>query len=205
MGKRRKPVESTPDALTPAGEAITAAVKAARTKREPRPTGRPTDYSDKIAARICARIAAGESVRTICRDEDMPGASTVFLWLSKHEGFVEQYARAREAQADAIMEDILDIADDATNDWMERRGEEDAGWALNGEHIQRSKLRVDARKWMAGKLAPKKYGDRASVELTGKDGGAIKTEGSTTLDLSGATLEQLQAIAQLRIPTGDGG
>jgi hypothetical protein len=178
-----------------------------KAKPAPKPTGRPSDYSEEVAALICARIAAGESVRTICRDEDMPAMSTVFVWLAKHEGFQEQYARAREAQADAIMEDILDIADDGTNDWMERQNEngDSAGWSLNGEHVQRSKLRVDARKWMAGKLAPKKYGEKSAVELTGKDGGAIKTESETTLDLTGATLEQLQAIATLRIPATNRG
>jgi hypothetical protein len=135
--------------------------------------GRPTDFSEKIVAEICDRLCAGESLRTICRDDHMPVCSTVFVWLTKHPAFAEQYARARDVQADAIFEEILDIADNATNDWMERRGEGDAGWVANGEHIQRSRLRVDARKWMAGKLAPKKYGEKAALELSGKDGAPL--------------------------------
>jgi len=136
-------------------------------------TGRPSNYTEALAAEICDRLCAGESLRTICRDDHMPACSTVFRWLAAHEAFRDQYARARDVQADALFEDILDIADNATNDWMERHGEEDAGYQVNGEHIQRSKLRVDARKWMAGKLAPKKYGERAALELSGKDGAPL--------------------------------
>lgn len=131
------------------------------------PAGRPTDYSLELTARICARIADGESLRSICRDEDMPSTVSVFLWLQKHPEFTNQYVRAREAQADALADDILEISDDARNDWMERHGEDAAGWAVNGEHIQRSRLRVDARKWIASKLKPKKYGDK--VALGGAD------------------------------------
>lgn len=136
--------------------------------------GRPSDYNSEIAAQICGRIADGESLRAICRDESMPASSTVFVWLQKHPVFVEQYTRAREAQADAMADDILDISDNATNDWMQRNhGEDDPGWVANGEHIQRSKLRVDSRKWLASKLQPKKYGDKIDHSLTGKDGGPI--------------------------------
>ena len=135
--------------------------------------GRPSEFTEETAAEICDRLCAGESLRTIVRDDHMPASSTVFKWLAARPEFAEQYARAREVQADAIFEDILDIADDARNDWMERRGEDDKGWQANGEHIQRSRLRVDARKWMAGKLAPKKYGDKAALELSGKDGAPL--------------------------------
>jgi hypothetical protein len=77
------------------------------------------------------------------------------------------YARAREEQADAIFDEVLNIADDARNDWMEKHDEDGAniGWRENGEAIRRSQLRIDARKWMAGKLRPKKYGDK--LELSG--------------------------------------
>lgn len=126
--------------------------------------GRPTKYSQHVAALICARLAEGESLRSICSDEEMPASSTVFLWLAKHADFSEQYARAREAQADALFDEIIDIADDSRNDWMEIKygdsDDEDAGWKVNHEHIQRARLRVDSRKWMASKLSPKKYGDK---------------------------------------------
>lgn len=129
--------------------------------------GRPTDYTPEKAADICLRIADGQSVREIARSDDMPAMSTIFKWLAEHKEFSEQYARAKEAQAEHLAEDILDIADDARNDWMERRDEENAGWQANGEHIQRSRLRIDSRKWLLAKMLPKKYGER--VALAGDD------------------------------------
>lgn len=138
--------------------------------------GRPSDFSQEIADAICERIADGQSLRGICRDDDMPAASTVFKWLVDNKAFSEQYARAREAQADSLFDEMLEIADDARNDWMERRGEEDAGWVANGEHIQRSRLRLDARKWMAGKLRPKKYGEKIEQTLVGADGGPVRAD-----------------------------
>lgn len=138
--------------------------------------GRPSDFTQETADIICGRIMSGESVRSICSDADMPDQRTVYRWLASNEMFRQQYAHAREIQADTLFDDVLEIADDARNDWMERRGEEDAGWSVNGEHIQRSRLRVDARKWMAAKLAPKKYGDKVTTEVTGPDGGAMSYE-----------------------------
>lgn len=125
------------------------------------------DFSDDLADQICEGIADGRSLRSICNDVGMPNKATVFRWLAGNEAFRDRYARARDAQADAIFDEILDIADDASNDWMERRGEEDSGWVVNGEHVQRSRIRIDARKWMAGKLRPKVYGDKLDVEHTG--------------------------------------
>ena len=135
-------------------------------------TGRPTDFAQETADIICERIANGESLRGICGEEGMPDKATVFRWLNKHESFRDQYARAREAQADAVFDDILTIADDGRNDWMERKNAdgENIGWMENGEALRRSQLRIDARKWMAGKLKPKKYGDK--LETTHKGDGA---------------------------------
>ncbi len=111
----------------------------------------------------------------------MPAASTVFKWLNEQPMFSKQYARAKDVQVDAIVEECLEIADDGTNDWMERRSESEKGaginngWVLNGEHVQRSKLRCDQRKWWAARLAPKKYGDKVTQEISGPDGGPIIT------------------------------
>lgn len=134
--------------------------------------GRPSTYGPEIADLICVRLAEGQTLREICRDEAMPGLSTVFRWLGDHEAFRDQYARAREAQADAWADEIIEIADDGTNDWVERDGRE----AVNGDHIQRSKLRVDARKWLMSKAAPKKYGDKVALEHAGKDGAGLVVE-----------------------------
>ena len=135
------------------------------------------EFSPELFDRICERIAEGESLRSICQDEDMPSTTAVKKWLIKDDGgaLVAQYTRAREMQADTLFEDILDISDDARNDWMQREGEGASGYALNGEHIQRSRLRVGTRKWMAGKLRPKVYGDK--VDLTGNVGFTVTIAG----------------------------
>tara|TARA_R100001086_G_C11694547_1_gene219570 strand:- start:3 stop:410 length:408 start_codon:yes stop_codon:yes gene_type:complete len=121
------------------------------------PAGRPTDYNEAIAAHICSEMAGGRSLRSICEDEGMPGRSTVFQWLAKHKEFADQYARAQEDRTTAFAEDIIEIADDG-----------------NAEDVQRAKLRVDARKWLMSKMAPKKYGDKVTQELTGEGGGPVQ-------------------------------
>lgn len=129
--------------------------------------GRPSIFSQDLADAICDRLADGESLRSICADDTMPAKSTVFKWLGRNTIFADQYARAREAQADTLADEILDIADDGSNDWMERRREDGSvDEVLNHEHVQRSKLRLEARKWLAAKMQPKKYGDR---QLIGSD------------------------------------
>lgn len=80
----------------------------------------------------------------------MPNRVTVLRWLRVHDEFRDQYAQAREVQADTIVDEILEIADDARNGWMERQGDDGAGLLVNSEYIQRARLRIDARKWMAG-------------------------------------------------------
>lgn len=141
--------------------------------------GRPSDYTPELADRICEELANGLSLRTVCDMDGMPSKATIFNWLRKHKEFLDQYARAKEESADALTDEMLDIADDATNDWMERNGE-DAGWAANGDHIQRSRLRIDTRKWIASKLKPKKYGDR--IEHAGDGGGPIQYSVKLRLD-----------------------
>lgn len=93
----------------------------------------------------------------------MPDKATVFRWLRTIPEFRDQYARAKEESADALTDEILEIADDATNDWMERHQKGSVGWEVNGEHIQRSRVRIDTRKWLASKLKPKKYGDKLAL------------------------------------------
>ncbi len=97
----------------------------------------------------------------------MPACSTVFLWLQKDPSFSEQYTRAREAQADALADELLEICDDGRNDWMQNADPDNPGWRFNGEHVQRSRLRMDARRWLAAKMLPKKYGDRVEQHHTG--------------------------------------
>lgn len=129
---------------------------------EDKKTGRPSDYTEELAEIICLRLAEGESLRSVCRDEGMPSKQAVLRWLARNESFRAQYVRAKEEGAEAIAEELFDIADDGSNDWMEKldKDGEAIGYQLNGEHVQRSKLRIDTRKWYLSKIMPKKYGDR---------------------------------------------
>jgi len=126
-----------------------------------------TPFNQETFDEICEQIADGKSLREICQAENMPNKSSVFRWLAKYPVLCDQYARAREAQADAIVDEILSIADDASTDFMERQTDAGASWAVNGEHIQRSRVRIDARKWLAGKLRPKVYGEKLDLNHTG--------------------------------------
>lgn len=139
------------------------------------PAGRPSDYSLEITTAICVRLGLGESLREICRDEKMPDKATVMRWLAQHAEFRYQYAGAREAQADYYAEEIIEIADDGTNDWMQRqRGEGQSEEVENKEVLNRSRLRVDTRKWLMARMAPKKYGDRVMQEVSGANGGPLE-------------------------------
>ena len=148
--------------------------------------GRPEIYSKEIADQICEEIATStKSLRTICAQEGMPSVRTVLRWLREDkDGFCAQYARAKEEQADFMVEEMIDIADDGSNDLMTiTKG--DASYEMeNKEVTNRSKLRVHTRKWIASKLKAKKYGDKVDIEHTGKDGGPIETKFDITLNLN---------------------
>jgi hypothetical protein len=137
--------------------------------------GRPSTFTQKTANIICERLADGESLRAICADEDMPGRATVFQWLAANESFADQYARARDAQADAIFDEILHIAD--TPQMGQKSVSKATGLEITeGDMIEHRRLQVEARKWVAGKLRPKKYGDKIQAEHTGADGSALQIQ-----------------------------
>lgn len=141
--------------------------------------GRPSSFTQRVADEICERIATGESLRGICLDEAMPAQSTVFKWLSDNKAFSEQYARAREAQADALADEILHIAD--TPVMGQKTVSKATGIEISeGDMIEHRRLQVDARKWLAGKLAPKKYSEKLMNVHTGEDGGPVQIEHTTT-------------------------
>jgi hypothetical protein len=126
------------------------------------PAGRPSTYTPEIAEEICARLANGESLNRICRDEQMPDRTTVQLWvITDREGFSRKYTRSREIGLDVMAEDLLDIADDGRNDLQV---DEEGARHVDMEHINRSRLRVDTRKWYLSKLAPKRYGDTLKLQ-----------------------------------------
>jgi hypothetical protein len=120
--------------------------------------GRPSKYSAALAKAICTRLAGGESLRKICKSEGMPSITTVLSWATGHTveaneaDFPKQYAIARATRSELYADEIVDLADDKDVD------------------PQRSRLQVDARKWVASKLLPKTYGDKVSHEHSGPDG-----------------------------------
>lgn len=145
------------------------------------------EFSQALFDAICERIANGESLRAICAEDGMPRQATVFRWLAadkQSEGLLcEQYARAREAQADALFDQVLEIADTPligqkrkilANQEVGPEGElgEDTIVRVveitEGDMIEHRRLQVDARKWMAGKLRPKVYGDKLNLEHEGE-------------------------------------
>lgn len=123
------------------------------------PVGRPTDYNEKIANEICEAVATStDGLRRItARFPHFPNVDTIYKWRYRHKEFADQYAEAKRKQADLLVEEINDIADDGTNDYYE---DADGNEKVNSEHIQRSRLRVDTRKWIACKLLPKVYGEK---------------------------------------------
>lgn len=137
------------------------------------PSGRPTKYTKKLADEVCSQLADGNSMRTVCTPEDMPDKSTVFRWIRKYDEFRDQYTIAKEEGVEAWAEESMDIADNGSNDWMVTHDKDNEGYKVNGEHIQRSRLRIETRKWYASKLKPKKYGDKIQQEITGKDGAPL--------------------------------
>lgn len=152
------------------------------------PGGRPSIYSQDLADAICEELALGTSLRTVCSMEGMPSVKTVFNWFRIHEEFLQQYTRAKQESADAMAEEILDISDDGTNDWMTittKRGDEIE--VLNKEALQRSRLRVETRKWLMSKMKPKVYGEKLDLSTGGNP---------LTNPYAGKSLEELKQIVE---------
>lgn len=133
---------------------------------------RPSIFTQELADQICERLADGESLRKICLGDDMPAKSSVFKWLGENKEFSDQYARAREAQADTLFDEIIDIADDGANDTYI---DESGNTRTDQDVIARSRLRVDARKWAASKLKPKTYGEKVETTLRGDKDNPIES------------------------------
>ena len=109
---------------------------------------------------ICEQVSECVTLRVIAESAGVSKGSLI-SWLANHP---DQYARARESQADKLAEDLLQIADDGLNDTYL---DADGNVKTDQDVIARSRLRVDARKWLAGKMAPKKYGDKIETTHSG--------------------------------------
>lgn len=151
--------------------------------------GRPSDYTPELAATICERLAGGETLRAICRDPGMPDERTVRGWaIDDRDGFSPHYARARELGYHAMADETLEIADDTSHDFRTVETDDGTREIVDHEHIQRSRLRVDTRKWLLAKALPKIYGEK--VAFTGENGGPVRV-----LNLHDLSDTELTAIA----------
>lgn len=163
-----------------AGELIPAGEVA----RKKHPGGRPTIYKPELVSTLLQRLSSGESLRKITADPDMPSHDAVYSWLQRYPEFAEQYTRAREEQAETLADEIVALADEEPVQVVDDKGiaRVDSGW------VQWQKNRVEARKWVAAKLKPKKYGERVTHE--GGDQ-PITVESKTTEELA-AVLKHLE-------------
>lgn len=130
--------------------------------KAPKKLGRPTIFTQELADKICDQLSEGISLRTVCLADDMPSKQTVFSWMRTQKGFVDQYARAKEESADAMAEEILDIADE-TFETIKHGAEK-----KSSAYAQAHRIRIDTRKWIMSKMKPKKYGDKLDVTSDGK-------------------------------------
>lgn len=136
-----------------------------------------TIYTEELAQRICLLLVEGTPMRKICLQDGMPSETTVYRWLQsdEHPGFRELYARAREGQAHRMLDEIIEIADDASRDVVEisagysdEEGNDKTRDVERFTAVSRDKLKIDTRKWAMAKLAPKVYGDKLDVTSDNK-------------------------------------
>lgn len=141
-------------------------------KGKSKPVGRPTICTDEVIQLICDTIASSnKGLHVHCKErKDFPARTTIYRWLDENKEFRERYARAREAQADFLADEIIEIADDSSRDSLTITKKDGTSYDIEDkEWASRSKLRVEARKWKASKLAPKKYGDKIDLTTGGKE------------------------------------
>lgn len=163
--------------------------------------GRPSSWTPEIADEICRRTAEGETLNEICRDDHMPARKTVNEWsIHDYNGFSAIYARAKDDQLEFWAQEIVTIAEDGSNDWQDRQLKNgDSIRVVDREHVERSKLRIDTRKWLLAKLKPRKYGDR--VALAGDPEAPLKMD----IEVRGAADEIRDRIASITTAAGAGG
>ena len=148
-------------------------------------------YDEAIGIAICQRLIEGQTIKKICKDPDLPSERTVYRWLAAERTFWQLYARAREAQMEKWSDDVVEIADDASNDYIDRAGKDgEVERVFDPEAVQRAKLRIDTRKWLMSKLAAQRYGDRVDVNLSG----AVEVSTLSDEELEARTRARLVAL-----------
>lgn len=124
--------------------------------------GRPTKRTEAVEQRVFNALAAGRSLRSVCAEKGMPTPAAVIDWCVRDPEFSDRYARARQSGLDAMAEEAVSIADDGLNDTYL---DGDGNRRVDNDVVQRSRLRIETRKWFLSKLAPGKYGDRQEINL----------------------------------------
>ena len=179
MGCKLRTLQTT--ATTMEAKPLSASNTANPVSKSPKEgkTGRPTVMTPEVMDLICARTADGESMRALGRDPDMPSKTTIQRALYKDSAFASRYAVARESMYKGWAEEIVEISDDGTTDYITKVGRNGHEYeAVDQEHIQRSRLRVDTRKWLLSKLLPNTYGDKVEHQ----HGGEVAHTVTHTLD-----------------------
>lgn len=125
----------------------------------------PKEFSQEMADTICGRLSKGESLKSICRSPEIIGIDIVFKWINSNPAFHDQYARARRTQADVLFDEMLYIAN-STQRGVKTTTKGDVIETVEADMIEHRRLQIETRKWLIGKMAPKKYGERASVDAT---------------------------------------
>jgi len=139
-----------------------------------------------IVTEICDRVIEEKISFNKAVKESKISYVTFFQWLSKSDQLKELYNYATLIRSDILFDEMIDIADDGINDFVKKQISEGVEVEiLNSEHIQRSRLRIDARKWILAKMQPKKYGER--LDLSSSDGSMTPK----VLDLAQLSTEEL--------------
>lgn len=125
---------------------------------------RHVGFNQKTADAICERLASGLSLRAICRNKAMPSKSTVFKWLAENSTFADHYARAREAQADLLVDEMVAIADTPKIGRKTKKTSDGKVEETTFDMTEHRRLQIETRKWVAARMRPKKYGDRLDVD-----------------------------------------
>ena len=145
------------------------------------PGGRPTKYTNELGDKICESIAKGISLAKMCKQKDMPEPRSVYRWRREIEEFSHNYDKAREDQADYMVEEILDIADNDVEtpvivDGVPIMVDGKVVMTKDAVGVSHAKLRVDTRKWAASKFKPNRYADKVQQEISGANGGPVVIE-----------------------------
>ncbi len=152
---------------------------------------KPMDYDERIAGEVCERLSQGETLRAICEDPALPSHQTIYRWVAATPTFRAAYARAREAQMETWADDLIEIADDASGDYIDRVAADGTiEHVVDPETVQRSKLRMDARKWIMARLAARTYGDKLDLNLSA----TVEVGALSDAELEARTKARLKAL-----------